>query len=78
MLFISKDRGKLDSGLCTFAVLAKKMLLIQNRVWPQYPLKVGTAQQHYFCKFRESAQTSRFDFLLHFDMRNIFQICTEK
>jgi len=58
--------------------LQKKMLLIQNRVWPQYPLKVGTAQQHYFCKFWESAQTSRFDFLLHFDMRNIFQICTEK
>ena len=51
------SRSVHDFGTCKKNAFAQCRLPILKRVWPQDSSEVGTAQRHYFCKYRSHAQT---------------------
>ena len=83
MFLISKCRGDWDLGRCTFWVLSKREPLRNAKFWfflrakhvffRKSPLRSGS-----LLASTKKVHRSRSQSPLHFDMRNILQICSKK
>jgi len=83
MFLISKCKWELDLGLCTSSVLAKRMpqrggeFRLNQRVWPQICRTLPVRGGILFAS-TEVVHRPRSNSSLHFDIRNIWQICMRK